>query len=162
MNCRRGEALMERDTRRDENRPEVDAALLVARIAVGLILAVHGAQKLFGWFGGEGQMAGILQLAGPQLGWLVAIGECFGGLGLILGILPRFSALANIVIQIGAIVLVHGKHGFFLQNQGFEYNLALIGLLSTILIAGPGLYSLSEAISMPKASRARRRRRAFE
>jgi putative oxidoreductase len=136
--------------------------LLIARLAVGMILAAHGAQKLFGWFGGEGAMAGMVQMAGPQLAWLVGIGECFGGLGLIVGILPRFSALANIVIQIGAIAMVHWKHGFFLQNQGFEYNLALIGILATILIAGPGLYSLSEAIPAPKAARAKRRRRAFQ
>jgi putative oxidoreductase len=150
---------MEHETTRYDNRPEVDAALLVARVAVGVILAAHGAQKLFAWFGGDG-MSGILQLAGPQLGWLVAIGECFGGLGLIVGILPRFSALANIVIQLGAIGMVHGKNGFFLQQQGFEYNLALIALLAAILIAGPGRFSLSHYVTLPKPARARSR--AFE
>ena len=149
---------MERETTHVEDRPAVDYALLVARVIVGIIFAAHGSQKLFGWFGGDG-MDGILKLAG-QLGWLVAIGEFFGGLGLIFGILPRFSAAANILIMIGAIVLVHGKNGFFLQNQGYEFNLALIGLLAPILIAGPGKFSLSHYIKLPRA--AHPRSRAFE
>lgn len=149
---------MERDTTYVEDRPAVDYALLVTRVIVGVIFSAHGAQKLFGWFGGDG-MEGILKLAG-QLGWLVAIGEFFGGLGLIFGILPRFSAAANIVTMIGAIAMVHWKNGFFLQNQGYEFNLALIGLLATILIAGPGRFSLSHYLTLPKA--AHPRSRAFE
>jgi putative oxidoreductase len=149
---------MERASTYAEDRPAIDYALLVARVVAGIIFAAHGSQKLWGWFGGDG-MSGILQLAGP-LGWLVAIGEFFGGLGLIFGILPRFSAAANIVTMIGAIVMVHGKNGFFLQNQGYEFNLALIGLLATILIAGPGRFSLSHFVHLPRA--AHPRSRAFE
>jgi putative oxidoreductase len=61
------------------------------------------------------------------------------------------------VIQIGAIAMVHGKNGFFLQQQGFEYNLALIGLLAAVLIAGPGRFSLSHYLTLPSAARARTR-----
>lgn len=119
-----------------------DWALLVVRIAVSTIFIVHGAQKLFGAFGGPGLSAVVGQM-GP-VGYLVTIGEFFGGLGMLIGILPRFSALANIVIMIGAIVQVHGKNGFFNQGGGYEFQIALIGLLAAILIAGPGRISLSE------------------
>ncbi len=73
-----------------QDRSAVDAALLVARIVVGIIFMAHGAQKLFGAFGGPG-LAGVVQMMGP-LGYLVAIGEFFGGLGIIVGFLSRFSA----------------------------------------------------------------------
>ncbi|HEY0868048.1 MAG TPA: DoxX family protein [Fimbriimonas sp.] len=125
-----------------------DWAFLSIRIIVGIIFMAHGAQKLFGAFGGHGLEA-VVQQMGP-IGYLVTIGEFFGGLGLILGLLPRFSALANIVIMIGAIVQVHGKNGFFAQSGGFEYNLALIGLLLPILIAGPGRISVSEAFPLKR------------
>lgn len=86
-------------------------------------------------------------LTWEPLGYFVTAGEFFGGLGLIVGILPRFSASALIVTMIGAIVTVHGKNGFFAQAGGFEYPLALIGLLLPIVIAGPGAYAISEQIS---------------
>jgi putative oxidoreductase len=86
---------------------------------------------------------------GGILGFLVSIGECFGGLGLIVGFLSRFSAAANILIMIGAIVMVHGANGFF-APKGFEYNLALIGLLVPTLIAGPGSYAIGRFIPLPK------------
>jgi len=116
------------------DRTAVDAALLVARIVVGSIFIAHGAQKLFGAWGGPG-LAGVVQMMGP-IGYAVAIGEFFGGLGLLVGFLSRFSAASLIVIMLGAIGMVHGKNGFFLgEKPGFEYALALIGLLAPVLIA---------------------------
>lgn len=129
------------------DRPAVDRALLVARVIVGVIFMAHGAQKLFGAFGGPG-LAGVVQMMGP-LGYLVSIGEFFGGLGLIVGFLSRFSAAALIVVMLGAIAMVHGKNGFFAPT-GFEFNLALIGLLATILIAGPGRLSVGRLLPLPK------------
>lgn len=126
--------------------PAIDWSLLAIRIVVGLIFTLHGAQKVLGAFGGPG-LDGIVQGMGP-IGYLVAFGEFFGGLGIIFGILPRFSALANIVIMIGAIVKVHGENGFFLSDKGFEYNLALIGLLLPILISGPGRFAISEFVHL--------------
>jgi putative oxidoreductase len=131
-----------------QDRPSVSWALLVVRIVVGVIFMAHGAQKLFGAFGGPG-LAGIVKMMGP-IGYLVAIGEFFGGLGLVLGFLSRFSAASLIVIMIGAIAMVHGKNGFFLDKSGFEYNLALIGLLAPILIAGPGSLSVAQYLPLPK------------
>src|SRR5690606_9080934 len=104
----------------------------VLRAVAGIIFAAHGAQKMFGAFDGPG-LAKVVQMMGP-LGYLVSVGEFFGGLGLIAGFLTRFSAASNIVIMLGAIAMVHGKNGFFLQNQGFEYNLALIGQLAPIVL----------------------------
>jgi putative oxidoreductase len=130
------------------DRPAVDVALLVGRVVVGIIFAAHGSQKLFGAFGGPG-LAVVVQGMGP-IGYLVTIGEFFGGLGLIVGFLSRFSAAALIVIMIGAIVMVHGRNGFFLEHKGFEYNLALIGLLATILIAGPGRFAVGRLLPLPK------------
>jgi putative oxidoreductase len=130
-----------------------DWALLAVRIAVGIIFAAHGAQKLFGMWGGPG-LSGTMGPQGPGgggvIGLLVGIGECFGGLGLLVGFLSRFSAAAIIVIMLGAIVMVHGKNGFFLQNGGFEYNIALIGLAAAILIAGPGRLAMGRYLPLPK------------
>src|SRR4051794_3802984 len=137
-----------------QDRPAMDVALLVVRVFVGVIFAAHGAQKLFGAFGGPG-LAAIVQPPpdgmGP-LGYLVTIGEFFGGLGLIVGFLTRFSAASLIVIMLGAVAMVHGQHGFFLSDRGFEYNLALIGLLAPTLIAGPGKFAIGRFLPLPKAA----------
>jgi putative oxidoreductase len=129
------------------DRSSVDWALLFARVVVGVIFMAHGSQKLFGAFGGPG-LSGVVQMLGP-VGYLVTIGEFFGGLGLALGILSRFSAASIIVIMLGAIGMVHGKHGFFMNwtgqqgGEGFEYHLLAIGTLLPIVIAGPGRFALS-------------------
>jgi putative oxidoreductase len=128
---------------RDRN--GVDLALLIVRVIAGGIMTMHGAQKLLPVFGGP-KIAGLVDQQGPVLGYLVAIGELLGGLGMFFGIFSRFSAAANIVIMIGAIVMVHGKNGFFSQGGGFEYNLALIGLFAAILVAGPGRYTLARPL----------------
>jgi putative oxidoreductase len=132
------------------NRTAVDVSLLLMRIIVGLVFAAHGAQKMFGWFEGPG-LTKLVEMMG-WIGYLVAVGEFLGGLGIMVGFLARFSAAANIVIMIGAIAMVHGQHGFFLQNKGFEYNLALIGLLAPIVILGSGSYSLGRFLPLPRTA----------
>ena len=130
-----------------DDRAAVDLSLLLVRLAVGVIFMAHGSQKTFGAFDGPG-LANVV--GGPHgmgpIGYLVSVGEFFGGLGLVVGFLSRFSAAANIVIMLGAILQVHGKNGFFLEKKGFEYNLALIGLLLPILIAGPGRYTVARLL----------------
>jgi putative oxidoreductase len=133
-----------------ENRPAVDVSLLIMRLILGVIFVAHGSQKLFGAFGGPG-LAGVVSMMGP-IGYLVTVGEFFGGLGLVIGFLCRFSAAALIVIMIGAIAQVHGAHGFFLSQGGFEYNLALIGLLLAILIAGPGRFAIGRFFMTARTS----------
>jgi putative oxidoreductase len=140
-------AATQQGVQEQQDRAAVDAALLVVRVIVGVIFVAHGAQKLFGAFGGPG-LAGVVQMMGP-IGYLVTIGEFFGGLGLIVGFLSRFSAASLIVVMLGAIAQVHGKNGFF-APAGFEYNLALIGLLAPILIAGPGRLTVGRLLPLPK------------
>lgn len=132
-----------------QDRLPVNLSLLIVRVIAGLIMAAHGAQKMFGWFDGPGLTPMVEQFG--FLGYLIAIGEFFGGLGLIAGFLARFSAAANIVIMIGAIALAHGQHGFFLQNGGYEYNLALIGLLAPTLLAGPGRFAVSHYLPLRRS-----------
>ena len=138
----------------------VDVSLLLVRVTVGVIFAAHGAQKLLGAWGGPGLAKTVEMFGGGPLGYLVTIGEFFGGLGLIFGFLTRFSAASLIVIMLGAIAMVHGPHGFFLGEgpesklgeAGYEYNLALIGLLLPILIAGAGRLSIGR-LFLPKSAK---------
>jgi putative oxidoreductase len=138
------------------DRSAVDWALLVARIVVGAIFMAHGAQKLFGAFGGPG-LSAVVQMMGP-LGYLVTIGEFFGGLGLIFGFLSRFSAASIILIMLGAIGMVHSQFGFFMNwtgkqaGEGFEYHLLAIGTLLPILIAGPGRFAIGRYLPLPKVA----------
>ena len=140
---------------RVQDRSAVDIALLIARVIVGAVFMAHGAQKLFGAFGGPG-LSAVVQMMGP-LGYLVAIGEFFGGLGLVVGFLTRFSAAAITVIMLGAIAMVHGKVGFFMNwmgkqaGEGFEYHLLAIAILLTIVIAGPGRYAIGRYLPLPKS-----------
>jgi putative oxidoreductase len=137
------------------NYSAIDVALLVARIIVGVIFMAHGAQKLFGAFGGPG-LSAVVGMMGP-LGYLVSIGEFFGGLGLVVGFLSRFSAASIIVIMLGAIAMVHLKVGFFMNwmgnqgGEGFEYHLLAIAILLVILIAGPGRYAIGRSLPLPRS-----------
>lgn len=123
----------------------LDVSLLTVRVVAGIIFTVHGTTKLF-----AGGVDGLVEMLGP-LGYLVAIGEFFGGLGLIVGFLTRFSAASLIVIMLGAIAMVHGANGFLLSEGGFEYNLALIGLMVPTLLLGPGRLSAGRFLPLPKS-----------
>src|SRR5262252_1270319 len=142
------------------DRPAVDWALLIARIFVGIVFTAHGAQKLFGAFGGPG-LSAVVGMMGP-LGYLVSIGEFFGGLGLIFGVLSRFSAASITLIMLGAIATVHAKFGFFMNwagnqpGEGFEYHLIAIGSLLPIVIAGPGRYAVGRLLHLPRVALHRR------
>src|SRR5439155_8272505 len=107
-------------------------------------------------FGGPG-LSAVVQMMGP-LGYLVTVGEFFGGLGLVFGFLSRFSAASIIVIMLGAVATVHGKFGFFMNwagnqaGEGFEYHLLAIGALLPIMIAGPGRFSVGRFLRLPKVA----------
>jgi putative oxidoreductase len=138
------------------DRSAVDWSLLAARVFVGVVFMAHGAQILFGAFGGPG-LSAFVKVMGP-LGYLVAVGEFFGGLGLVLGFLSRFSAASIILIMLGAIGMVHAKVGFFMNwmgnqpGEGFEYHLLAIGILLPILIAGPGRFAVGRLLPLPRAA----------
>jgi putative oxidoreductase len=137
----------------EQDRTAVDVALLMTRLVAGMVMIPHGAQHLLGSFNGPG-LAGTVQYLGT-VGYLVAIGEFFGGIGLVAGILSRFSAAAISVIMLGAIVITHAQFGFFMnwtgmqKGEGFEYHLVMIGLLLPTLVAGPGRFSLARLLPLP-------------
>ena len=130
----------------------------VPRVILGCVFLPHGAQKLFGWFGGFGftnTMTYFTQTAG--LPWIIAfliiMGESLGSLGLIVGFFTRLSALGLICIMVGAIITVHIPNGFFMNwfgkqaGEGFEYHLLVIGISIPLLISGGGKYSVDSLIN---------------
>jgi putative oxidoreductase len=139
----------------EQDRTAVDVALLTTRLVAGLVMIPHGAQHLLGAFNGPG-LAATVQFMGT-VGYLVAIGEFFGGIGLVAGILSRFSAAAMIAIMVGAVMIVHAPFGFFMnwagtqKGEGFEFHLVMIGLLLPTLIAGPGRFAVGRLLPLPKA-----------
>ena len=130
----------------------------VPRVILGCVMFPHGAQKLFGWFGGFGftnSMTYFTQTTG--LPWIIAflliMGESLGSLGLIVGFFTRLSALGLICIMVGAIITVHIPNGFFMNwfgkqtGEGFEYHLLVIGMSIPLLISGGGKYSVDLLIN---------------
>lgn len=131
--------------------------MLILRVPVGLILAAHGAQKLFGWFGGYGLeatgqwMASIGLGPGLLMAFLAGAAEFFGGLALVLGLLTRPAALANAVAMAVATFVVHLENGLFMSNNGYEYALILLAASLTLMIAGGGKLSIDRAITLRTA-----------
>jgi putative oxidoreductase len=129
---------------------------LVVRLALGIVFFAHGAQKVFGWFGGAGLKATIRTFqqymkVPPAATTLAAFIECFGGLALIVGALARPAAVGIIVVMLVAIAKVHWKNGFFLATQpgqanGWEYNFALIAMALAVLIGGAGALSVDHLL----------------
>lgn len=126
---------------------------LALRVPVGIIFAAHGAQKLFGWFGGygldgTGQFFGSIGLnPGYQMALLAGAAEFFGGLALIAGLLVRPAAAALAFAMLVAIFAVHVSHGFFMSNNGYEYALALLAASASLLLAGGGRFSADGALA---------------
>jgi putative oxidoreductase len=127
--------------------------LTVLRIVVGIIFAAHGAQKLFGAFGGYG-LAGTAQYMesiGLAPGYLMATlaggTEFFAGLALIIGLLVRPAALGLTFLSLVAIFSVHISNGLFMANNGYEFALALLGGSIAVLIEGAGKLSADRAIA---------------
>jgi putative oxidoreductase len=130
----------------------VSTALAIVRIAVGIMFAAHGAQKLFG-FGLDGVIGFFTQAGIPVpvvTGPLVTFVELLGGLALVLGLLTRLAALGLAIDMLGAMLLVHIKNGFFLP-QGFEYTFVLLAVLVGLALVGPGAYSVDAAIAAKRA-----------
>ena len=127
--------------------------LTVLRIVVGIVFAAHGAQKLFGAFGGHG-LAGTAQFMesiGLAPGYLMATlaggTEFFGGLALIIGLLARPAALGLAFLSLVAIFSVHISNGLFMANNGYEFALALLAGSIAVLIEGAGRLSVDRAIA---------------
>tara|TARA_R110002049_G_scaffold165815_1_gene331700 strand:+ start:2236 stop:2724 length:489 start_codon:yes stop_codon:yes gene_type:complete len=127
-------------------------ATLALRIPVGIIFIAHGAQKLFGWFGGYGLQGTGQWLAsiGLEPGTLMALlaggAEFFGGLALILGLLVRPAAAVLAFAMLVAIFAVHIGNGLFMSNNGYEFGLALLAASVSLAISGAGRASLDKLI----------------
>lgn len=130
----------------------------LARLALGLVMFPHGAQKVLGWFGGYG-FHGTMnfftqQMHIPAVFAVLAIAaEFLGSLGLITGFLSRIAALGIAVNMLVAIKMVHAANGFFInwygtqKGEGYEYHLLAIGLALIVIIYGAGKASVDAAIA---------------
>lgn len=121
-----------------------DWGLLLLRLTFGLLMAGHGAQKLFGLFGGTGLTAtgrGFAALGfrpGKVFAVVCGLSESLGGLGLALGFLTPLAAAALIGVMINAMVTVTGAHGLWETSGGVEYNVCIAVTALAIAAIGPG------------------------
>ena len=130
----------------------LNLGLLILRVVVGLTVAAHGAQKLFGWWGGPG-IAGWTQSvtklrirpAAPWA-WIAALSEFGGGLLFALGFLSPLGSFGIAGAMLVAIATVHWANGFWNGKRGYEFNLTLLASAAAVALAGPGADSLDQAL----------------
>ncbi|MFD3324400.1 DoxX family protein [Streptomyces sp. NPDC058701] len=137
--------------------PAHDTGLLILRLVLGLTMAAHGAQKLFGWFGGGG-ISGTGQFftasgypAGDAMAVLAGLTETLGGLGLAAGLLTPLAGAALFGTMINAIA-VHGAGSFF-APEGIEYELLLTAGAAALALTGPGRYAVDRFLPVLRAHR---------
>jgi putative oxidoreductase len=138
----------------------MEIGLLLLRLTVGLTLAAHGAQKLFGWFGGYGLegtgqfLASIGFVPGRRQALRAGLAEFGGGLLLAVGLFSPVAAAILVAVMFVATMSVHVKQGFFVTSGGYEYTLVLAVAALTIAFTGPGALSLDALLgySMSGAS----------
>ncbi len=136
----------------------VAVGILVLRVVAGALIAAHGAQKLFGVWGGPGLqgtfgMMERMNVYPPQFwGWTAALAEFVGGLLLIFGFLWPLGPLALMAQMTMAILKVHAPKGFWNSKGGFEFPLTLLTIGFALGLTGPGLYSLDDLLrfSLPE------------
>lgn len=135
-----------------------DLTLLFTRLLIAVVILGHGAQKLFGWFGGYG-FDGTVGYFTTTVGLpyffalLIILGESLGMIALALGLFSRFMAAAVIAIMLGAVIVTHAQYGFYMnwfgaqKGEGIEYHLLMIGLSAIIVVNGGGAYSLDAILN---------------
>ena len=138
-------------------RTDTDITPLILRLTLALVFFPHGAQKVLGWWGGNGFSGTMGYFTDSGMPWIVAflvvMGEFLGPLGLAVGFLSRFAAFGLGVIMTGAIFMGHLEHGFFMnwygnqQGEGFEYHLLAIGLCLGVMLKGSGAFSIDRQLS---------------
>lgn len=126
---------------------------LMLRVPAGIIFIAHGAQKLFGWFGGYGLegtgqfMASIGLNPGYLMALLAGGAEFFGGIAILIGILVRPTAVVLAFTMVVAIFTVHFSNGLFMSNNGYEYALALFAISVSLVFSGGGQASLDKLLT---------------
>lgn len=139
-------------------RTEENYSTTILRIMLGILLFPHGAQKMFGWFGGYGFSGTMNFFTGTVglpwiIGFLVILIEFFGSIFLITGFAVRLTAVAVIADMIGIIFKAHVQNGFFMNwfgnqgGEGYEYHLLIITMSVVLLISGAGKFSLDNVLS---------------
>jgi putative oxidoreductase len=134
-----------------------DYTLTMVRAVLGVIFFAHGAQKVFGWFGGpgfDGTMVFFTQNLGiPAFFAVLAIlAESLGSLGLIFGLLSRIAAFGITIVMAVAVFLVHAPNGFFMnwagnqKGEGFEFHLLVLAMSLLIMVRGAGASSLDRIL----------------
>jgi putative oxidoreductase len=137
---------------------EADILPLILRIALGVVIFPHGAQKLLGWFGGY-SYRGTMDFFTKGMGipavfaFLAITAEFFGSLGLIVGLLTRPAALGIGIVMLVAAWMAHRQSGFFMnwqgdqEGEGFEFHILAAGIALALVIGGGGALSLDGALS---------------
>ncbi|ASZ15004.1 DoxX family protein [Chitinophaga pendula] len=139
---------------------------LILRVTLGGVLFPHGAQKVFGWFGGPGfikEMDHLTHAAGLPafIAILVILIEFLGALFLLCGWHTRLTAATVAVLFIGIILKVHAGMGFFMNwfgnrpagVEGFEYHLLVIGICAALIATGSGKYAWDQHYARLKTNR---------
>ena len=126
---------------------QINAALLLIRIASGIAFLYHGSAILFGAFGGPGPQgfAAFLHLPGI-VGFLVGLAQFAAGLAILTGVLIRIGAVCIIIVMLGAIFMVHLPHGFDISKRGIEYAFTQLLIAIALLLTGAGAYSLGSRL----------------
>lgn len=135
-----------------------DGVLTLMRLVLGIVFFLHGAQKVFGWFGGFGfsgtmrAFTGMMHIPAP-FAFLAIMAEFLGGLGLIAGLLARVAAFGIAVDMCVAVAMVHFANGPFMnwagnqKGEGYEYHLLALAIAIPIMIRGAGAFSVDGALS---------------
>jgi putative oxidoreductase len=134
------------------------AATAILRVVLGVVFFAHGAQKMLGWFGGNGFTGTMGFMTGAMhipavFAFLAIAAEFFGGLGLILGLLTRVAAFGIAVNMLVAIVKVHARFGFFAnwtgmqKGEGFEFHLLVLAMTVFLILRGGGAASVDRRLS---------------
>jgi putative oxidoreductase len=132
----------------------MDQGLLIARVVIGLLMAGHGSQKAFGWFGGYGLKGtgGFMETIGFRPGRLfaaaAAYSEAISGILIALGLLGPIGPALMLSVMIVAAVTVHWKNGLFVTSNGIELPLLYATAATAFALTGPGRFSLDYAIGL--------------
>ncbi len=131
--------------------------LTILRLVLGVVFFAHGAQKMLGWFGGygfHGTMGAFTHMGMPSpLAFLIIVTEFFAAIGLLTGFLTRIAALGVSGLMVGAIAMVHGHNGFFMnwygsqRGEGYEYHLLVLAIAIALLLRGAGSLSVDHALA---------------
>ncbi|WP_058302619.1 DoxX family protein [Gorillibacterium timonense] len=126
----------------------MDLGLLLIRLVIGVSFMGHGAQKLFGWFGGYGPKGtgGWMESIGIKPGVLMAVlaglAELAGGLLFAVGLLTPVAAALIVLTMLGAMVKVHLPNGYWVDKGGIEYPFVLVVVAIAVALIGPGAYAI--------------------